>query len=127
RASLPLLHPKLHSSVVHERGQAVRAIATLDAAELSPELLELLKTESDRYVRYALLYTLAKFNYKPALPVIQSLLTDVDPDIRSSAAEAFGKIEGTKASLQLRTLMQWDANFFVRHAIAKILNDIESR
>jgi HEAT repeats len=65
-------------------------------AHISEQLLACLQSENDLVVKSAILESLGKLRYRPAIPAITSLILskDTDVDTRWNAADSLGRIVG---------------------------------
>ncbi|HWE40747.1 MAG TPA: HEAT repeat domain-containing protein, partial [Isosphaeraceae bacterium] len=131
KAALPLLIAALRHATVPE---SVREASLVSIEEIGTDaaiaaLVDLLREaglKADRQAR--LIASLGRFKARAAVPTVVAMLTNPDPKVRATAAEALGKIGDTDATPKVRPLLKDDSLDVRKAAITAVaaLKDRES-
>lgn len=107
------------------QSMAIEGIGHFGTKDNIPALAELASTAAwkNKFVRLSVAQALGSIGHSDGIPVLERLVTDVDPAVRQRVATSLGQIGGTKAKAALETLSK-DAIAPVRQAAQKALESL---
>jgi HEAT repeat protein len=113
------------------RKEAVMALGQVGDRRALPEILRVSKTERDRTVRQAILYTIGKLATDADAPAVEAVLLDsldsapAESAVREAAVYGLGKVRNPRAERRLIAALN-DADPNVQRAAAEALGDLGS-
>lgn len=106
------------------RGLAVEALIAI-GADIAPEMLAGLLADPSIYLRKRLVYLMIQHNYRPALPLIRTLLDDENATIRVAALQAITQMADAGSLPRVAWMSFHDSNPFIRVQAVEALAALE--
>lgn len=91
--------------------------------KISEQLAAAIRQETDPLIRVEIIRTLGRYPGPAANRILQTALSDADPQVRIAACEAWGRRSDPKAVELLAETLRGDVNIDVRLAAAKALGE----
>jgi HEAT repeat protein len=123
REAVPIL-TEIARQDVGLRGLAVEALIAT-GADISPQMLSSLLADPSAQLRRRVITLISKANYRPALPLLRTMLEEDSAVMRSLALQAVTQMRDLEALPQVEWMCYHDSNPFTRiqsvHSLAVLL------